>query len=213
MRINRKVILRVSLTILMVGGGFAAYRWNYPYGVRTCCLPCMDGALSAYAADHEGKFPDGAKTSQEALRKLIPSYLPTPSILAGITGDISMLEACLNRGEMVTDSVSSWVYFPGFRQDDDSNLAIIWERVAGVRFNGGRAPAGSHAVGFTDGSHRQIAASEWNSFLRDQATLRKAISERRAQQGRRAEPDGTANGSQPISSETNRTSGAAGSRR
>jgi hypothetical protein len=89
---------------------------------------------------------------------------------------------------------SSWVYLPGFKRTDDPSLAIIWERVGGLRFNGRRAEPGSHAVGFADGTHRQVPAAEWDGFLRQQSSLRDRIENHRNEGAtNRTEPTAGAN--------------------
>jgi hypothetical protein len=178
---GRRLIIAAGVTALCLGGVLAVYAWAYPYGARPCSLPCVVSALKLYAADHEDRFPDGGKTPQEALRKLTPRYVNV-SMLAGITGDRAEVQAAIGRGAELSDLQSSWVYFPGFKSTDDPNLAVIWERVGGVKFNGRRAEPGSHAVGFADGTHRQVRAADWEAFVQEQARLRESIQNGRGEQ-------------------------------
>jgi len=67
-------------------------------------------------------------------------------------------------------SLTSLVYWPGYREDDDENLALVWERRSGVTFDGRRLPG--RAVGFVTGHWRQIPDEEWAAFEDSQMKLR-----------------------------------------
>lgn len=170
---KRRPLLVLVAVVAVFTAGFVAFRREYPFGVRTCFLPCVLSALRAYAAEHDGWYPRGADTPLQALLALYPRYTPAAN-LAGLTGDIAELTSALKRGVPIADGKSSWTYVPGFR-DDDGEVAILWETRDGVRFNGARGPLGSHAVGFADGSHRQIAGGDWDEFTHQQASLRDTI--------------------------------------
>jgi hypothetical protein len=179
-----KVLLSLCLAgLCLVGIIWGWFRWQYPYGVRTCCLPCMNHAMYLYASDHDGWYPKGGKTPLESLRVLAAdeqnrNYIGYLDLLAGISGNRE--ETCKRffAGMPIDETISSWVYFPGFRKDDDERLAIIWERQEGIRFNGSRADG--HAVGFADVHHEQIPQARWPTFLKEQEALRQAILAKRA---------------------------------
>ncbi len=168
----------VLVAVAASAAAVCAFRREYPFGVRTCCLPCLGSALRAYASEHDGWYPRGVGTPIQALVELYPRYAPAAN-LAGLSGDISKLAYALEHGEPIADSMSSWTYVPGFRFDD-GEVAILWEMRGGLRFNASRASPGSHAVGFADGSHRQVAGGEWDEFTRQQASLRDKILRGRA---------------------------------
>lgn len=129
-------------------------------------------ALTLYASEHNGWYPRDAATPLESLR-CITNEFGDAALLAGISGNREEAIRRAFAGLPIDETVSSWVYFPGFRNDDDPELAIIWERAAGVRFNGSRADG--HAVGFVGGAHRQIRQANWQEFLKEQEALRKKI--------------------------------------
>lgn len=147
---------------------------EYPFGDRNCCLPCTMNALTSYARKNDGWFPRGESNAVDCLRKLIPEYLDAPK-LAGISGSILRVQEYLNTGRPLDASVSSWVYWPGFRNDDRHELAILWELSAGVDGNGRRSPEGSHAVGFVGGYSNVILSNQWAAFLNEQQLLRSNV--------------------------------------
>ncbi len=156
---------------------YAAYRYNYPYGSRPACLPVMLGSLNSYANANGGAFPNTGATPLEALRVLHPDYLYNPEPLAGLSGNKNLLRKQISAGSPLTEEASSWVYWPGLRADDNPDIAVIWERKSGLRFNGSRAHG--REVGFVGGYMRQIPDASWDVFVRDQERLRKeAISAR-----------------------------------
>ena len=171
------VILGV-VTVVVV----AAYRFLFPFGPRPCCLPVMLQALRDYAEDHNGYFPTGGRNPREALLKLYPVYLNDERFLAGLSGDRKLLKQQMSAGLEISEDASSWVYWPGFRRDDPPELAIIWERAAGVKGISSRAPRGSHAVGVVDGKTAQVSRKEWFEFLQRQEFLRRRILESRDQE-------------------------------
>ena len=172
-----RVAILFSIVFILAGGGYLYWRWLYPYGVRTCYLPCMTMALVIYADQHEGWFPHDGTTSVESLKQLYPDA-GDPVLLAGISGDRAAVRARIAANQPLDEFVSSWVYFPGLRVDDHA-AALIWERKEGLTFNGHRAEPGSHAVGFVDGHSEQIPAGQWQSFLEEQARLRTGALDRR----------------------------------
>jgi len=130
-------------------------------------------ALRVYADDHNGWHPKEGKTPLDALQAFYytdPGALGDGSDLAGISGNIKETQRRLKLRLPIDETCSSWVYFPGFRADDDSRMVIIWERQEGIGFNG-HIHSG-HAVGFADGSFKQIPQAEWAGFLKEQEALR-----------------------------------------
>jgi hypothetical protein len=183
-----KAILGVGLAgLLLVGAIWGLYRWEYPFGARTCRLPCMIMSLHRYAYAHDGWYPKEGKTRLDSLRVLLGdgekgNYIGVPDLLAGISGNEEETRKRFFAGTPIDETVSSWVYFPGFRSDDDPQLAIIWERQQGICFNGSRADG--HAVGFADGHHEQIPQARWPAFLKEQEALRQTtLAKRPAETG------------------------------
>jgi len=162
------VLLFIFVAVLVVR---MIWKSLYPYGARPCCLPCMNMALLFYAEENGGWFPAGGANPWESLRKVETD----PVLLAGVTGDRAALLERVKNGEMLDHSVSSWVYFPGFRQDELGELAIIWERAPGIGLNGHTVKKGGHAVGFADGHSEFIYGAEWSAFLAEQKRIREAL--------------------------------------
>jgi hypothetical protein len=159
-------ILALTSGVLAVIAGTFAYRFMYPYGRRTCFLPCMVTSLHAYAFEHEGRFPTG-EDSFEALAKLHPMYdSGRGDMLAGLTGDRDAVSFKLQLGMKLSSNECSWVYILG-RNSDSGKAVIIYERRSGVGGNGRRFPG--RAVGFSDGSMEQIPDERWAQFIKDQA--------------------------------------------
>jgi hypothetical protein len=155
-------------------------RWKYPFGHRTCRFLCTTTALQAYARDHEGWFPS-------SLESLYPKYLEYEGHLAGLSGDESSAVDRLRAGLALDAKASGWVYRSDLRVDDDSRVAVIWDRTPGLGMGGGRSTAGIHVVGFVDLSYKVIPENDWPRFLQDQEALRSDVLRNRRTQ---APPDG-----------------------
>lgn len=179
MSLTKKIALTTCVLLMAaVVGCWELGRRKFPYGHRTCCLPCMVGLLVSYSIEHDDNFPDGTN-SYAALQKLwSPSLSGSHEVLAGISGDIDTTSARLKARQPISSNECSWVYFPGLRYDDNRELMLIYERVSGIGFNGRRTSG--HAVGFIDGHHSQIPESQWESFLANQNKLRAETLAKRA---------------------------------
>lgn len=166
-------MLLIGLVLgLLALGGLAGYFVMYPHGRRPCTLRCMHSALLAYAADNLGNFPESSKDDYDALSKLYPEYAPSGIELAGISGNVEATVDALQNKRSLDSSATSWVYFQGFNKNDDPRIAILWESKAGLYPNGQRNFFGGHAVVFISGDITNIAAVQWNDFVKDQAKLR-----------------------------------------
>lgn len=163
------------LVVLLAALGWCAWlKHEYPHGRRTGCLPVMAIALQVYASEHEGWFPSGAPTPLRSLQ-LIHEYLGPPLHLAGLSGDEAKVTKRVTDGGWLDDTISSWVYWEGFRDDDDPHLAILWDRTGGLSPNGRRIEPGSHVVVLATGEMRWISARDWPDFQLKQKVLREAI--------------------------------------
>ena len=134
----------------------------------------MHSALLAYASEHYGNFPDSNKGSYDALQKLYPEFSAAGIELAGISGDTEAVVAALSRQTSLNQSLTSWVYLQGFKNDDDPNIAILWESRGGLYPNGRRNFFGGHAVLFIGGVITNIPAADWENFMKQQEKLRSA---------------------------------------
>lgn len=145
-------------------------------------------ALRSYAMDNGGWYPRGGVTPLASLQKLHPNYL-SGLPLAGISGDRGETVKRLQCGQPLDEAVSSWIYHPGFRENDDPSVAILWERVVGLTFNGGRSP-GTRCVGFANGTWRQIPVSAWTDFVAEQENLhRRILADRKAKGSENLKPE------------------------
>jgi len=170
-RVNAIPWVKVVLSITFVGaiGLYGLIRFNRPFGYRTCYLPCTLSALTVYAFDNFGHYPDGPD-SFAALQKLYPEPIHDPELLAGISGDRKATALLLARGGRLTSNESSWVYIPGLSTANPENTILIYERRSGLAFNGSRIEG--RAVGFTDGSHSHMPEQEFQKLLKTQQETR-----------------------------------------
>ena len=150
------------------------YSWKYPFGDRTCLAPCTISALALYSERNEGWYPNGGTNYLEALAKLYPIYLDAAK-LAGLSGDTETIKNRIQQGRTIEESISSWMYWPGFRNDDPPELAILWDRTVGVSGIGTRSKPDSHVVGFADGRSDTVIVEKWSDFLERQQILRSNI--------------------------------------
>lgn len=175
MPLRKKIIFGCIALTLCIGAVVYYIHKTWPYGMRDCCLPCTMSALRIYASDHSGWYPRDGKTPLESLQTLYSKtndYITSIDKLAGISGDRQETQRRVQAGLPIDETVSSWIYFPGFC-NDDGEVAIIWERQEGIRFNGHIGDG--HAVGYADGFHAQIPQARWGEFVKQQEALRHAI--------------------------------------
>jgi hypothetical protein len=96
--------------------------------------------------------------------------MPNPELLAGISGDRKATARLLTSGSRLTSNECSWVYIPGLSTTNDANTIMIYERRSGLSFNGSRVAG--RAVGFVDGSHRQMREQEFLQLIKTQQDAR-----------------------------------------
>jgi hypothetical protein len=174
--LDKKVVLIccliASLAIYVASVWMDWYSCNYPYGFRVGKLSTFMGVLLEYAENHEGWYPDGA-SPYEALTKLYPQFAERGEPLAGLSGSEQETARLLKEGRQLNGKASSWIYFPGFRKDDNPEIVIIYERAEGIFITGSRADG--HAVGFAEGLWGQIPSKEWLAFLKKQELMRQEV--------------------------------------
>jgi len=146
--------------VLFVVCGIVGTRFYfYPYGNRGSGLLGVTIPLRLYANDHRGWFPNQTRLPLQSLKLLYPY---APGDLAGISGNTTETKRRMQLGLDLDEGVSSLVYFPGLRDDDDPNLMMIYERQEGV-FTTGRRLSG-HAVGFVGGYAQQSQREIGHAF-------------------------------------------------
>jgi hypothetical protein len=129
----------------------------------------MCTALRIYALDHHGQFPAGGGTPEGSLSLLFSNYVDAYTLRAK-TVPLKVTEAALREtGKLGPDSCG-WHYVEGLTDTDDPQIAILWDKI-GLGHNGERIKGGGHEVGYLDGSHRVINASNWPAFMEEQKQL------------------------------------------
>lgn len=170
-RKDRFNLATVSLALVAISLG-VVFWWHertYPYGHRTCALPCFMVSLQDYARDHSGWYPR-TDDNKPALGLLYPGYASEG--IAGLSHAIPSTLRALSLSNFTTND-SSWIYFEGLRSDDPGDVAIIYEGRGGIGPNGHAADG--YAVGFAGGGHAQIQSVEWAEFTNNQAVLRRTV--------------------------------------
>lgn len=154
--------------------------------MRAALLPSVWAGLSAYALDHDGSFPDGNPDPYQALAELYPTYC-TAADLAGVSGRIRDVQVTLEHHAPLTESMTDWMYFPGFRNTDPDGLAILWGRTSGYYWNGRRSFFGGRPVLFANGAISNVPADAWVAFLKSQEQLRRSIQSARGKPASKAQ--------------------------
>ena len=84
------------------------------------------------------------------------------------------MQARLNAGQLLTPETCGWHYVEGLRKDDDSRLALFWDK-AGLGHFGERLSDGAHVVYFVNSVTEYVAGDRWEEFLAEQERLRAAV--------------------------------------
>lgn len=167
----KKKILGIALVILVLTGffGWRHYTSAYPYGRSHCCIKVLTMSLIMYAENHSGLFPTGKETAEKSLALLAnTNYGINAEILRGKTVPVETTQRALDHGAFGPDS-TGWHYIEGLTTSDDTELAIIWDKV-GLDHNG-RNVNGGREVGFVDGSTRFVSGKGWAAFVANQQNL------------------------------------------
>ena len=175
-RWKKRLAVCALAVVALATAGFAYHHYRYPYGWSHCCDKQLMLALLAYADLHGGWFPKGQATPEASL-SLLHRENPeavTANLLRGKTVPEAAARARLEAGELLTPETCGWHYVAGLRMDDDSGLALFWDK-AGLGHNGERLPADGHHVCFIRGTIEYITGDRWEEFLAEQERLRAAI--------------------------------------
>jgi hypothetical protein len=121
--LGARVVAPLALVLAGIAGVGGYYQWLYPFGHRVGCRPNTLGALSYYARKHQGWYPRDGAIPLACIAAFYPKYLGAE--LAGITGDRVEVLRRLERRQPIDDTISSWVYFPGLRLDEDPETALV----------------------------------------------------------------------------------------
>jgi hypothetical protein len=181
-RVKRWIVIG-AVAVLVVAGLYAYHRHRYPYGWSHCCDKQLYFALSDYADHNDGWFPKG-EASPEASLSLLYREAPeqvSAYLLRGKTVPESAVRATLEAGQLLTPETCGWHYVEGLRIDDNSELALFWDKV-GLGHNGERLPNGMRQVCFVNGMVKNIPGEEWEQFLAEQERLRAMVKRPRKSQ-------------------------------
>jgi hypothetical protein len=163
-----KTAVVVAMVLLF---GIAYHRYKFPYGWSHCCDKVLAMALLQYADEHDGWFPRGEATPEASFSLL---YRQEPLLaynLRGKTVPLATVQTRLEAGKLLTPETCGWHYVEGLRKDDDSRLALFWDKV-GLGHNGERLSNGGHDVCFVSGYIEYVPGARWEEFLAEQEQLR-----------------------------------------
>jgi hypothetical protein len=127
-------------------------------------------ALETYAELNDGHYPAGAGSPEASLSLLYgEEYGINAEVLRGKTVPVEVVQAILDRGELLGPDTCGWHYVEGLTLADDSQIALVWDKV-GLDHNGGQHSDGGHSVWFR-GHEEYIRGPDWPEFLRRQREL------------------------------------------
>lgn len=168
----------IAVSFLTFAGALV-WKALFPHGRRCCAAQVVRMALAAYANDHQGWFPNSTNGPAAALQSLYPDYSPTGTDLAGISGDIPATVEALRTGRPLDDTLTSWRYLAGLRDDDDPKLALLWEAKSGLNADGRRNLNATRVVILVSGRVVDVAEMDWPKFLEEQEILATAAKQKR----------------------------------
>jgi hypothetical protein len=158
-----------GIVVMVILGGLAYYRWQFPYGHSHSCDKILQMALHQYAEEHGGFYPSGEASPEASLSLLYPKYA-NADVLSGKTVPVERVQEILDQGKLLDPDTCDWHYVEGLTLNDDRHLAIFWDKV-GLGHNGQRLRDGGHSVVFVGGEFAVISAQEWPQFLEEQEKL------------------------------------------
>lgn len=159
--------------ITIIGLGIVAeqiwYHYTFPYGWSHCCDIQLAFALQQYAEDHGGHFPSGADCPEASLSLLYSNYVNANLLRGKIISLKTVEHALAANGKLGPDSCG-WHYVEGITLSDDSQIAIVWDKV-GLGHNGQRLEHGGHFIIRADGRQDFVSGEGWSNFSQEQQEL------------------------------------------
>ena len=170
--IKRGLWVLAALVAALVGA--VAYLLVF-YPMHQHCIKVAGGGFQVYADDHHGQLPFDTNGFCDALMLLVKSGdLSDPQnawrFVTGVGDDGSVFRAALVSGAHIPEEKCSRVYVQGFRDTDDPEIAILFDRYS--------SPGGDHfhrpwgplvrEVCLLDGSMQIIAETNWAKFSSNQ---------------------------------------------
>jgi hypothetical protein len=157
----------VVISALCVAG-LVGYRWYFPYGNTHCCSAGIGIQLNNYASAHDGWLPHG-ESSPEASMSLLcvdsTNFLPW---VRGKNVSMTIAESAWKKDGRLSPESCGWHYVEGLRSDDDSAIAVAWDKVRGLGHNGQRRAGKTREIILLDCSHTEIPEASWSQFMVDQ---------------------------------------------
>jgi hypothetical protein len=171
LRIRRWLSRAAAVLLVAVLAFYIYYRRTFPYGSSHCCDLILLQALEEYAGNHNGVFPTGGPTPEASLSLLYSNVdSVSPNLLRGKTVPEAVVREALKRDGRLGPDSCGWHYVEGLRLDDDPGLAIFWDKI-GLGHNGQRLSNPGHTVLLIGGDRKFIPASDWQTFLSEQARM------------------------------------------
>jgi hypothetical protein len=168
-RFKKLLLILVGILMLTIAGGKIWLRYKFPYGYSHSCSAGLGIGLRMYADNHEGWLPHGQTTPEESLGLLAKDDMTTAMwVLGGKNVPHKTLEAALAPGGVFSPESCGWHYIEGLREDDDPQIAVVWDKVTGLGHNGERRRGLAHEVVLLDCSHTYIFQAQWPQFIADE---------------------------------------------
>jgi hypothetical protein len=169
-KVIKILVLIFAVICVAVIAGRIWYHSNYPYGWSHCCIAQVGLGLRQYAMDHEGWLPYGEATSEASLSLLCADPVWIFSV-RGKNVPLAVAKAALERTGVLSPESCGWHYIEGLREDDNPEIAVLWDKMRGLDHNGRRHSGMAHEVSLMDGSHRGVSEANWPKFIADQKVL------------------------------------------
>jgi hypothetical protein len=166
--LQKKLKIALLIAFLVIGGTWVWFQMTYPYGVSHCCSKAIALALRQYAEEHQGSFPNGKSSPEASLSLLYTNYEPSLYTLRGKNIPLKLAQAAWDEDLELGPQSCGWHYVEGLLVDDDSEIAIAWDKAWGLGHNGQRIRGFAHEVILIDGSSKGIALKEWPKFAMEQ---------------------------------------------
>jgi len=159
-----------GLLAVLAGGGFAYYKWKFPFGNSHCCIIGMMSALEEYADSDNGRFPVGETSPEASLSLLYRDGLIEPYTLRGMTVSEIPVRRILEEGKLLGPDNCGWNYVQGLTQADDPRIAMLWCKHP-LGHNSERTKDGGRQVVYVGGNIEWVSGNEWSAFLVKQEQL------------------------------------------
>jgi hypothetical protein len=177
-----KIVLGAACVYLVIALlGWAWWSYRYPFGWSHSCSKILGSSLRLYAGDHDGWLPHGQATPEASLSLLVKEDPSSQALLRGKHLQQSVVDAALQRDGVLGPESCGWHYIEGLHEDDDPQIASVWDKVTGLWHNGDRRDYIMHEVLLLNGSMQFISRQKWPEFVAEQKKLLKETMASRSQ--------------------------------